>query len=156
MEEQKCRIPYIALLAHILTCLLIYFHQIIWRLKDFFFTYEAQYFQRKKTNESSTKTEIKIWHNREFLCKVWGFHSRDYEECHLQPPGHTGSSLADFPTLKMEAILSSETSVNTRPTQRHIPEDDILQRICVLHRQCSVVLLVNLRGCNWIVVVLSL
>jgi hypothetical protein len=29
-------------------------------------------------------------------------------------------------TLKMEAIRSSETSVNTRPTQRHIPENDIL------------------------------
>jgi hypothetical protein len=26
----------------------------------------------------------------------------------------------------MEAIRSSETSVNTRHTQRHIPEDDIL------------------------------
>jgi hypothetical protein len=29
--------------------------------------------------------------------------------------------------LKMEAIRSSEMSVNTRPTQCHIPEDDILQ-----------------------------
>jgi hypothetical protein len=28
--------------------------------------------------------------------------------------------------VKMEAILSSETSVNVRYTQRHIPEDDIL------------------------------
>jgi hypothetical protein len=36
----------------------------------------------------------------------------------LQPPGHTGSSLADCSTLKMEAIRSSETS--------HIPEDDII------------------------------
>jgi hypothetical protein len=27
----------------------------------------------------------------------------------------------------MEAIRSSETSVNARSTQRHIPEDDILQ-----------------------------
>jgi hypothetical protein len=30
---------------------------------------------------------------------------------------------ADFSTLKMEAILSSETSVNPGSTQRHIPED---------------------------------
>jgi hypothetical protein len=38
-----------------------------------------------------------------------------------------GSSLADFSTLKMEAILSSETSVHARSTRRHIPED------CILH-----------------------
>jgi hypothetical protein len=45
----------------------------------------------------------------------------------LQPPAHAGSSLADFSTLKMEAIRSSETSVHTRSTQSHIPEDGILQ-----------------------------
>jgi hypothetical protein len=43
-----------------------------------------------------------------------------------QPPAHAGSSLADFSTLKMEAIRSSETSFHTRSTRRHIPEDDIL------------------------------
>jgi hypothetical protein len=43
-----------------------------------------------------------------------------------QPPTHAGSSLADFSTLKMEAIRSSETSVYTRSTRRHIPEDGIL------------------------------
>jgi hypothetical protein len=36
-------------------------------------------------------------------------------------------SLADLSTLKMEVIRSSESSVNARPTQLHIPEDDILQ-----------------------------
>jgi hypothetical protein len=36
---------------------------------------------------------------------------------HLQPPAHAGSSLADFSTLKMEAIRSSETSVHTRSTR---------------------------------------
>jgi hypothetical protein len=45
---------------------------------------------------------------------------------HLQPPAHAGSSLADFSTLKMEAISSSETSVHTRSARRQIPEDDIL------------------------------
>jgi hypothetical protein len=44
----------------------------------------------------------------------------------VQPPAHAGSSLADFSTLKMEAIRSSETSVDTRSTRRHIPEDGIL------------------------------
>jgi hypothetical protein len=44
----------------------------------------------------------------------------------LQPPAHAGSSLADFSTLKIEAIHSSETSVYTRCTWRHIPEDSIL------------------------------
>jgi hypothetical protein len=34
--------------------------------------------------------------------------------------------LADFSTLKMEAIRSSETSVHTRSTRHHIPEDGIL------------------------------
>jgi hypothetical protein len=44
----------------------------------------------------------------------------------LQPRAHSGSSLADFSTLKMEAICSSETSVQTRSTWRHILEDGIL------------------------------
>jgi hypothetical protein len=44
----------------------------------------------------------------------------------LQPPAHAGSLHADFSTLKMGAIRSSETSVHTRSTRRHIPEDGIL------------------------------
>jgi hypothetical protein len=46
--------------------------------------------------------------------------------CVNQPSAHAGSSLADFSTLKMEAIHSSETSVYTRSTRHHIPEDGIL------------------------------
>jgi hypothetical protein len=46
----------------------------------------------------------------------------------LQPPAHAGSSLADFSTLNIEAIRSPETSVQTRSTRRHIPEDGILQK----------------------------
>jgi hypothetical protein len=41
-------------------------------------------------------------------------------------PVHADSLLADFSTLKMEVIHSSEKSVLTRPTRRHIPEDGIL------------------------------
>jgi hypothetical protein len=44
----------------------------------------------------------------------------------MQPPTHADSSLADFSTLKMEAILSSETSIYTISTRRHTPEDGIL------------------------------
>jgi hypothetical protein len=44
----------------------------------------------------------------------------------LQPPGHAGSSLVDFSTLKMEAIRSSKTLAHTRSTRHHIPEDSIL------------------------------
>jgi hypothetical protein len=40
----------------------------------------------------------------------------------LQTRAQAGSSLADFSTIKMEAIHSSETSVHTRSTRRHIPE----------------------------------
>jgi hypothetical protein len=46
----------------------------------------------------------------------------------LQPPPHAGSSLADFSTLTMEAIRSSETSVYISSTRRHIPEDGIRHR----------------------------
>jgi hypothetical protein len=46
---------------------------------------------------------------------------------------HAGSYLADFllfsSTLKIEAISSSETSVNTISTWRHIPENCFLQDI---------------------------
>jgi hypothetical protein len=49
----------------------------------------------------------------------------------LLAPAHAGSSLADFllfsSTLKMEAIRSSEASVNTKSTRRHIPENCFLR-----------------------------
>jgi hypothetical protein len=38
---------------------------------------------------------------------------------------NAGSSLEDFSTLNMEAICSSEMSVDTRSTRRYIPEDGI-------------------------------
>jgi hypothetical protein len=47
------------------------------------------------------------------------------QEPSLQSPPHSGSSLVDFSTLKMEAMRFSETSVHTRTTRRHIPEDGI-------------------------------
>jgi hypothetical protein len=53
-------------------------------------------------------------------------HKRGNSVSSLQPPAHAGYSLADFSTLKIEAIRSSETSVHTRSTRRHIPEDGIL------------------------------
>jgi hypothetical protein len=70
------------------------------------------------------------------IMKDLSFSRGDYEKCRLlgrQPPAHVGSSLADFSTLKMEAIRSSETSVHTRSTLRHIPEDVILQVAVTLH-----------------------
>jgi hypothetical protein len=42
------------------------------------------------------------------------------------PPAQAGSSLAEFSTLKMETTRSSETSVHTRSTRRHTPEDGII------------------------------
>jgi hypothetical protein len=44
----------------------------------------------------------------------------------LATPANAGFSLADFSTLKMEAIRSSETSVQTRATRHHIPEYGII------------------------------
>jgi hypothetical protein len=49
----------------------------------------------------------------------------EFESQILQPPAHAGSSLANFSTLKTKAISSSETSVHTRSTRRHIPDDGI-------------------------------
>jgi hypothetical protein len=56
------------------------------------------------------------------------------QDCSLQPSAHAGSSLTDFFTLTMEAIRSSETSVHTRSTRRHIPEDGIPQSLNYLIR----------------------
>jgi hypothetical protein len=53
----------------------------------------------------------------------------------LQQPAHAGSSLVDFSSLKMEVILSTETSVHTRSTQRHIPEDGILLAFLTLKKK---------------------
>jgi hypothetical protein len=44
----------------------------------------------------------------------------------LQPPAQVGSSLADFSTLRMEAMHTSETSAHIKSTRRHIPKDGIL------------------------------
>jgi hypothetical protein len=44
----------------------------------------------------------------------------------LQPPARPGPSLEDFSTLKVEKVRSSETSVHTRSTRHHNPEDGIL------------------------------
>jgi hypothetical protein len=57
-------------------------------------------------------------------------------DCWLLLPSHAGSSLADFSTLRMEAIRSSETSVHfTRSTRRHIPEDGILHSLIFVSSQ---------------------
>jgi hypothetical protein len=55
------------------------------------------------------------------------------------PHAHAGSSLADFSTLKMEAIRSSETSVHTTSTWRHIPEDGILHSHRCENFKCYVI-----------------
>jgi hypothetical protein len=52
------------------------------------------------------------------------------------PPAHAGSLLADFSTLKMEAIRSSETSVHfIGSTRRHTLEDDIHRSVNIFSLQ---------------------
>jgi hypothetical protein len=57
------------------------------------------------------------------LCKIWGFRGGDYEKCRLRGLRPCGSC---------KIWRFSETSVRTRDTLRHIPEDDILQVQIVL------------------------
>jgi hypothetical protein len=69
----------------------------------------------------------------------------------LQPPANGRSSFANFSILKIEAILSSETSVHTRSTRRHTPEDGILVTVTfgeeyekqILEILCRVTLIVG-------------
>jgi hypothetical protein len=100
---------------------------------QFFCWYSEQYLQRERTwpngqitskfiawpicamHEHSTVTALSIF----VLC------------INIRERG-TGSRwfpLADFSTLNMEAIRSSETSVRIRSTRRHIPKGGILQEL---------------------------
>jgi hypothetical protein len=84
------------------------------------------------------------------LCKIWGYHGSDYEECSLlgcyavwlyilvflrsvRRLLVTASVVPISPirvTLMMEALRSSETPVLTRATQRDVPEDGIILLTC--------------------------
>jgi hypothetical protein len=67
---------------------------------------------------------------RSASCPFTGFDTRAGQYPYtMHNPTHAGSSLADVSTLKMEAIRSSETSVHTRSTLRHIPEHGILHSL---------------------------
>jgi hypothetical protein len=46
----------------------------------------------------------------------------------MQRPASAGLSLTDFSSLKMEALHSFGTSVHTRTTWCHIPENGIIQK----------------------------
>jgi hypothetical protein len=72
--------------------------------------------------------------SRLMLCKIWGFHSGDYEECRLLGccsvwllrTDVSEERIAYIVTPKMEAMRSSDTSVLIRATRRNILEDGIL------------------------------
>jgi hypothetical protein len=66
----------------------------------------------------------------------------------LQPPAHADSSLANFSTLKMEAIRSSETSAHTRTTRRHSPEAGILHSHCRGNLNCYVIVISSPNSAN--------
>jgi hypothetical protein len=59
----------------------------------------------------------------------------------LKPPAHAGSSLADFSTLKMEAIRSSETLVHTSYTRCHIQKTAffIVTAVNISNLTCQIV-----------------
>jgi hypothetical protein len=56
---------------------------------------------------------------------------------------------AYFSTMKMEAICSSETSIDTQwTTRRYIPEDGTLQNVIKLERIYLKVKITKIRGMN--------
>jgi hypothetical protein len=69
----------------------------------------------------------------------YGVHRRSSETSHVSHGRFARRLPYNFPyTLKMEAIRSSETSVNTISTRCHIPED------CFLHMLEGVLLRITL------------
>jgi hypothetical protein len=69
-----------------------------------------------------------LFHLPSVSCIIPDFLLADYSVCHLLARWFLAELI--FSTLKMEAVCSSETSVDTqRTTQRHIPEDGTLQKM---------------------------
>jgi hypothetical protein len=68
------------------------------------------------------------------ITSCWLFAWFNPHRLQTEPPADVGSALADYSTLEMEAIRSSQTSVHTRSTWHHIPEEGILQINRSLHK----------------------
>jgi hypothetical protein len=102
------------------------------------FVLSCVYVEALRRADHSSKESYRLWRTITGLNKRpgpwmgWKSNWKEKESAalnvvhRLQPTSQAGSSLADFSTLKMEAICSSETSIHTRSTRCHIPEDGIL------------------------------
>jgi hypothetical protein len=55
-----------------------------------------------------------------------------YVDRRLQSPAHAGSSCADFSTLKIEAIRSSQTSIHTRSTHNRMHTIKALKHFSII------------------------
>jgi hypothetical protein len=80
---------------------------------------------RKRKEIQFYKKYIWMYSMKFWPCRIWGFHSGG---CEAEDACTLVSRWTHFFTLKMEAICSSERSVETQRTTRcYIPEDGTLQ-----------------------------
>jgi hypothetical protein len=127
---------------------------------------------------------VKLWFNstkrlsetqmKSILCKIWGFHSGDYEECRLlgcdavwtevseeyiasifrveisasEKTAWSGGSLAYISTMNMEVICSSETSIHTRSTCTTSQKTELFMKLYCQENNYIIIIIIIINNYN--------